>query len=48
MDLRKNKNFNTYKGAIYENVVGDMLVKQGYNLYFYRDEGGRNNIKKGR
>ena len=31
-DLRKNQNFNTYKGAIYENVVGDMLVKAGYNL----------------
>ena len=39
-DLRNNKNFNTYKGAIYENVVGDMLVKQGYNLYFYRNEKG--------
>ena len=40
-DLRNNKNFNTYKGAIYENVVADMLVKEGYNLYFYRDETGR-------
>ena len=39
-DLRENKNFNTYKGAIYENVVADMLVKQGYNLYFYRNEKG--------
>ena len=39
-DLRYNKNFNTYKGAIYENIVGDMLVKQGYNLYFYRNEKG--------
>ena len=39
-DLRNNKNFNTYKGALYENVVGDMLVKQGYNLYFYRNEKG--------
>lgn len=39
-DLRFNKNFNTYKGAIYENVVGDMLVKQGYPLYFYRNEKG--------
>ena len=39
-DLRSNKNFNTYKGAIYENVVADMLVKQGYNLYFYRNEKG--------
>ena len=39
-DLRNNKNFNTYKGAIYENIVGDMLVKQGYNLYFYKNEKG--------
>ena len=39
-DLRYNKNFNTYKGAIYENVVGDMLVKQGYSLFFYRNEKG--------
>lgn len=39
-DLRKNQNFNTYKGAIYENVVGDMLVKAGYNLYFYKNEKG--------
>lgn len=39
-DLRSNKNFNTYKGAIYESVVGDILKKQGYNLYFYRDEKG--------
>lgn len=39
-DLRNNKNFNTYKGAIFENVVGDMLVKQGYKLYFYKNEKG--------
>ncbi len=39
-DLRKNQNFNTYKGAIYENVIADMLVKQGYNLYFYKNEKG--------
>lgn len=39
-DLRNNKNFNTYKGAIYENVVGDMLVKEGYDLYFYKNEKG--------
>ena len=37
-DLRFNKNFNAYKGAIYENVVSDMLVKQGYSLFFYRNE----------
>lgn len=39
-DLRNNKNFNTYKGAIYENIVGDMLVKQGYSLFFYRNKKG--------
>lgn len=36
-DLRLNQNFNTYKGAVFENIVADMLVKSGYNLYFYRD-----------
>ena len=39
-DLRYNKNFNAYKGAIYENVVADMLVKQGCPLYFYKNEKG--------
>ena len=39
-DLRANKNFNTYKGAIYENIIGDMLVKEGYQLYFYKNEKG--------
>lgn len=37
-DLRVNKNYGTYKGALFENIVGDMLVKQGYQLYFYRNE----------
>lgn len=37
-DLRRNKNLGTYKGAIYENIVGDMLVKQGYNLYYYNSD----------
>ena len=36
-DLRNNENMNTYKGALYENIVGDMLVKEGYDLYFYKD-----------
>ena len=37
-DLRNNENMNTYKGAIYENIVSDMLVKEGYKLYFYKDD----------
>lgn len=37
-DLRANKNLGTYEGAIYENIVGDMLVKQGYNLYYYSSD----------
>ena len=37
-DLRKNKNLGTYKGAIYENIVGDMLVKQGYRLFYYNSD----------
>lgn len=37
-DLRANKNFGTYKGAIYENIVGDMLVKQGYRLFYYHSD----------
>ena len=37
-DLRNNENMNTYKGALYENIVADMLVKEGYNLYFYKDD----------
>lgn len=37
-DLRANKNLGTYKGAIYENIVGDMLVKQGYRLFYYHSD----------
>jgi hypothetical protein len=38
-DLRANKNFGTYKGAIYENIVGEMLRKSGYEqLYFYHHD----------
>ncbi len=36
-DLRKNKNFGVYKGALFENIVAQMLVQQGYSLYFYRN-----------
>ena len=37
-DLRANKNLGTYKGAVYENIVGDMLVKQGYSLFYYSND----------
>lgn len=38
MDLRNNENLNTYKGALYENIISDMLVKAGFDLYFYKDD----------
>ena len=37
-DLRANRNLGTYKGAIYENILGDMLVKQGYRLFYYHSD----------
>ena len=37
-DLRNNQNFGTYKGALYENIVAEMLTKAGFELYFYRDK----------
>ncbi|MBQ3834078.1 MAG: DUF4143 domain-containing protein, partial [Elusimicrobia bacterium] len=37
-DLRINKNFGTYKGALYENIAAESLVKQGYELYYYKRE----------
>lgn len=37
-DVRTNNNFGTYKGALYENVVSDMLVKQGMMLFYYKHE----------
>ena len=37
-DLRSNKNMNVYKGALYENIVGEALVKQGYGLFYYKRE----------
>lgn len=35
-DLRANKNLSVYKGAIYESIVGEALVKSGYGLYYYK------------
>ncbi len=36
IDLRANRNLGVYKGALYENVVAEALVKEGYHLYYYR------------
>ncbi|MEG1608537.1 MAG: AAA family ATPase [Clostridia bacterium] len=36
LDLRANKNLGVYKGALYENIVAESLVKQGYGLYYYK------------
>ena len=30
-----NGNLGIYKGAVYENIVGDIFAKQGRPLYFY-------------
>lgn len=37
-DLRRNKNLGVYKGAVYENIVAEALVKQGYPVYYYKKE----------
>jgi predicted AAA+ superfamily ATPase len=38
IDLRVNRKLGIYKGALYENFIGEALVKQGYNLYYYKRE----------
>ena len=35
-NLRANKNLGVYKGSLYENMVGEALVKQGYRLFYYK------------
>lgn len=37
-DLRANRNLGVYKGALYENVVGEALIKSGYHLFYYKRE----------
>lgn len=36
--MRANKNLGIYKGALYENAVGEAWVKSGYALYYYKRE----------
>lgn len=35
-DLRINRNLGTYKGALYENLVAEALIKSGAELYYYK------------
>ena len=37
-DLKVRRNLGVYKGAIYENMVGEALSKSGYSLYYYKRE----------
>ena len=37
-DLRANRNMKVYKGALYENIVAEILSKQGYELFYYKKE----------
>lgn len=32
-DLRANKNLSVYKGALYESIVGEALIKEGYAIF---------------
>lgn len=40
-DLRANKNLGVYKGALYENIVGEALTKCGYGLYYFKKDDSR-------
>ena len=37
-DLRKNRNLGVYKGAVYENIVSQMLKVSGLDLFYYKRE----------
>lgn len=37
-DLRENKNFNTFKGALFESIAAETLIKSGYKLFYYKDD----------
>ena len=37
-DLRANRNIHTYKGGLFENIVGEAIRKSGGELYYYRRE----------
>lgn len=43
-DLLVSKNLDVYKGALYENFAAEALMKQGYDLFFYRSEDSRTEL----
>ena len=38
MDFRQNKNLDVYKGGLFESIIGEALVKSGYELHYYKKE----------
>lgn len=36
LDFRQNKNFGIYKGGLFESIIAEALVKEGYDLYYYK------------
>ena len=38
MDIITNNNYEFYNGALYENLISEDLVKQGFKLYYYKNE----------
>ena len=37
-DFRQNKNFDVYKGGLFESIIGEALVKSGYELHYFKKE----------
>lgn len=37
-DFRQNKNLDVYKGGLFESIIGEALVKSGYQLRYYKKE----------
>lgn len=38
IDFRQNKNLDVYKGGLFESIIGEALVKSGYELCYYKKE----------
>ncbi len=38
LDFRQNKNLDVYKGGLFENIIGEALVKSGYELHYFKKE----------